>query len=58
MNEQLEQPKERLTPAEIYRKAAKIYESLPEEYKEPIISALVDMWNMERKTKPLTSKEG
>ncbi len=44
MNEQLEQPKEKgLTPAEIYRKAAKIYESLPEGQELAVIEALCNM---------------
>ena len=62
MSERLEQPREqkkkRLTPAEIYRVAADIYESLPEGYKGLIISALVGLWNTEKDMRPLTSKEG
>jgi len=44
MSEQLEQPKEkRLTPAEIYRVAADIYESLPKGQKLEVIEALCNM---------------
>ena len=47
MSERLEQPKEqqkkRLTPAEIYRMAADIYESLPEGQELAVIEALCNM---------------
>jgi len=47
VSERLEQPKEqqkkRLTPAEIYRMAADIYESLPEGQELAVIEALCNM---------------
>jgi len=38
-----EKPKQKLTPAEIYRKAAEIYESLPEGQELAVIEALCNM---------------
>ena len=47
MSERLEQPREekkkKLTPAEIYRVAADIYESLPEGQELEVIEALCNM---------------
>ena len=47
MSERLEQPREekkkKLTPAEIYRVAADIYESLPEGQELAVIEALCNM---------------
>ena len=44
MSEQLEQPKEKkLTPPEVYRMAAEIYEKLPEGQKLEVIEALCNM---------------
>ncbi|WP_456437227.1 hypothetical protein [Desulfurobacterium sp.] len=58
MSERTEQQKKRLTPAEIYRVAAEIYESLPEEYRGLIVRALGEIAHTENLIRPLTKKEG